>query len=86
MRSGMNVIELGCFFICSFAALLIGGPLGHRFGVVGWIVGVPLGFFGCFGLVSALFWLGGLVENRFRRRRAEAPSNRSDEGHSTHSE
>jgi hypothetical protein len=59
MRPGMNVFELGCFVLCCFVSLLVVGPLVIHFklGWIGWIVGLPLGFFGCFGFISTLFWL-----------------------------
>ncbi len=78
MRPGMNVIELGCFMLCCLAAFLIGAPLGLKFGVAGWILGVPLGFFGGFGFFQGLLWLVCTIYEMFSRRRHAARSDRSD--------
>src|SRR5438876_194178 len=54
--------------LCCTVSLRVIGPLAIHFklGWAGWIVGLPLGFFGCFGFFQGLFAVAGVVGNRFR--------------------
>ena len=81
MRSGMNIFELGCFLLCCFVGVLVAAPLvvHFRLGWAGWIIGLPLGFFGCFAFFQGLSALLGAVEDRFRQRRGIRQSDGDDE-------
>jgi hypothetical protein len=68
MRPGMNLFELIYFLLCCMAAFLLGSGLASRYGLMGWIVGVPVGFVGCFGCLSILFSFAIRIEGQCRRR------------------